>query len=396
MLAASTSTRSRAGPVRVRPVGVRRLRDRIRADRPDHQRRRCRAAVRWIPDRHARRDGERLRRSTPEDQPFFALYTPTTHTRQRTTRTTTSDEPHRPPSYDADVRCSPAALPPADGDDRGAEGSVDEDHEEMTEAVPHWTTPCRRSSTASGPGGEHARRLPLGQRLALRRAPLEVQGGASRNRARAVRDALPAAHRRPRWHVVAGAGAEHRHRPTIAELAGIPWDADGRSLVRCCMVRTSRFGTRAIEACDGTATGCWTAGGRRTRASLATVPFYRGIVTDRYKYVEYVSGAKELYDLDTDPYEQRSIHGAEATRASQNELATQLDALMDEPEPETTIVTAPERWARTHSPASAGSASRRSRPTGAASTGRSDRRVGRVSRPDAAAHIAAGRLHLQR
>jgi N-acetylglucosamine-6-sulfatase len=46
----------------------------------------------------------------------------------------------------------------------------------------------------------------------------------------------------------------------------------------------------------------------------------------RYKYVEYVSGEKELYDLNADPYELESLH-ASADPALLADLAADLDAM---------------------------------------------------------------------
>ncbi|MFZ5479929.1 MAG: sulfatase-like hydrolase/transferase [Myxococcota bacterium] len=39
-------------------------------------------------------------------------------------------------------------------------------------------------------------------------------------------------------------------------------------------------------------------------------PLWAGVVTDRWKYVEWSSGDVELYDLDADPYELASLHSA--------------------------------------------------------------------------------------
>jgi len=41
-----------------------------------------------------------------------------------------------------------------------------------------------------------------------------------------------------------------------------------------------------------------------------TIPAYRAIRTQRYAFVEYDTGEKELYDLDRDPYELDSIHAS--------------------------------------------------------------------------------------
>ncbi len=40
-----------------------------------------------------------------------------------------------------------------------------------------------------------------------------------------------------------------------------------------------------------------------------TIPAYRAVRTERYTYVEYDTGERELYDLDRDPDELESIHG---------------------------------------------------------------------------------------
>jgi arylsulfatase A-like enzyme len=49
---------------------------------------------------------------------------------------------------------------------------------------------------------------------------------------------------------------------------------------------------------------------------------------DNWKYVEYVSGEKELYDLTADPYELISLHSDPAYQAKMDELAARL-ATMD-------------------------------------------------------------------
>ena len=41
--------------------------------------------------------------------------------------------------------------------------------------------------------------------------------------------------------------------------------------------------------------------------ALRTIPEYHGVRTQRYLYVEYATGERELYDLRTDPYELHNI-----------------------------------------------------------------------------------------
>lgn len=52
---------------------------------------------------------------------------------------------------------------------------------------------------------------------------------------------------------------------------------------------------------------------------------YEGIRTDRYLYIRYVSGAHELYDLATDPYELNSRHNDARYAQVREFLDQQLD-----------------------------------------------------------------------
>lgn len=54
---------------------------------------------------------------------------------------------------------------------------------------------------------------------------------------------------------------------------------------------------------------------------------YAAIRTGHYLYVEYESGARELYDLDRDPYELRSRHADPAYARVRRDLAERLDHL---------------------------------------------------------------------
>jgi arylsulfatase A-like enzyme len=56
---------------------------------------------------------------------------------------------------------------------------------------------------------------------------------------------------------------------------------------------------------------------------------YTGIRTDRYAYVEYATGEKELYDLQADPWELDSKAGDPAYAAIESDLAARLARLRD-------------------------------------------------------------------
>lgn len=59
------------------------------------------------------------------------------------------------------------------------------------------------------------------------------------------------------------------------------------------------------------------------------VRLYTGIRTDRYVYVEYLTGEKELYDLQTDPWELESKDADPAYAAVEADLAQRLARLRD-------------------------------------------------------------------
>jgi len=62
------------------------------------------------------------------------------------------------------------------------------------------------------------------------------------------------------------------------------------------------------------------------------IPPFCGVRTTRYKYIDYVDGEKELYDLAIDPYELRNQAGNPSYGAVREGLASQL-ALMCSPPP---------------------------------------------------------------
>ena len=63
------------------------------------------------------------------------------------------------------------------------------------------------------------------------------------------------------------------------------------------------------------------------RDVLLETPSYAAIRTPRYKYVEYTSGDRELYDLVTDPHELSSRHADSSLAGVRTELARRLAEL---------------------------------------------------------------------
>jgi N-acetylglucosamine-6-sulfatase len=139
--------------------------------------------------------------------------------------------------------------------------------------------------------------------------------------------------------------------PTIAELAGLDWEADGRTLSRLIAGTTQRVRTAfPIEHCRGVLQ--WTVPcsglsfyGYQTRSSG-----FEGIVTTRYKYVRFDDGSRLLVDLSKDPEELVNLAIQPGYRKLRDELKRQLDALMGSAIG-TTIVTGPGGASPTTAPA---------------------------------------------
>jgi arylsulfatase A-like enzyme len=102
---------------------------------------------------------------------------------------------------------------------------------------------------------------------------------------------------------------------TILDVAHAraPRRLDGRSLVPLLRGRHFRHPRRAVLLESG--------------ANPVGAPVYVGLRTRRYKYVEYLTGERELYDLRQDPHELTNIAGTPAARVVQRRLAQQLEAV---------------------------------------------------------------------
>ena len=134
--------------------------------------------------------------------------------------------------------------------------------------------------------------------------------------------------------------------PTFADLAGIEFPADGRSLApllrgeeppwrSAILIQRLPPESGGAEAsgegevkdkAKGKAKSKDKAKGKaKGKAGGGAAP-YEAIRTETHKYVEYENGEKELYDLEADPYELESLHES-ADPSLLEDLAARLDAL---------------------------------------------------------------------
>jgi N-acetylglucosamine-6-sulfatase len=95
--------------------------------------------------------------------------------------------------------------------------------------------------------------------------------------------------------------------PTFADLAGIPFDADGASLLPILSDVAAKV-----------------RGGLVLEHSGGEVPSFCGVRTSTAKYVRYADGFEELYRLRTDPRELRNDRGPSALRTRLRRLARSL------------------------------------------------------------------------
>jgi arylsulfatase A-like enzyme len=127
---------------------------------------------------------------------------------------------------------------------------------------------------------------------------------------------------------------------TIADVAGIPWRADGKSLVPLLRRQvTSLRDAVLIEHCMGRTYPC---PGKDVGSPWGQlyVPSFSGVVTPAYKYVEYVTGEKELYVRADDPSELFNRAGSSGYGNVERALASRLAELRRSPV-DTTIAAGP-------------------------------------------------------
>ncbi len=130
--------------------------------------------------------------------------------------------------------------------------------------------------------------------------------------------------------------------PTVLDLAGVPWGSDGTSFLPVIERKEPTARTAAlIEECRGISEGTPGCSGLEFEGGKVMTPGFQGIVTQRYKYVEFDDGSRQLVDLAHDPLEMHNLLVGRRRRTSlQATLASRLHRMM-QPRLQTTIVTGP-------------------------------------------------------
>jgi len=286
-------------------------------------------------------------RSTPRDQPFFVMYTPTSpHLPANDPRYGDMEvAPYRPPNFDEDTTTNGKPFymrrPPMPADEIARN---DRRFEAMSRAVRALDDDMGQILSALGDRsrdtlvfflsdngfllGEHRREAKIVPYEESVNTPFVV-------RFPALATGTP--------HTSQAIVSNIDIAPTIADVVGIPWHADGRSLVPLLTHRRQSIRPAAlINWCEGIHPPC--PGNQPTTVfvePLLGVPSYFGVVTRRYKFVRYRTGERELYDLRNDPFELVNHAGDPAWAERVGRMARYLARLTSPPPVDTTIVTGP-------------------------------------------------------
>jgi N-acetylglucosamine-6-sulfatase len=282
--------------------------------------------------------------STPAEQPFFVMHTPTTpHLPANDDRCSSLPvEPLRDASFDEETRTSGkprwVQRPPLTTSEIG---TVTRQHRFMTQAVSCLDSSLGRIFDALGARKDNTLVFYLSDNGYLygqhRRWEKVVPYEESIRVPFIVR--YPALFGGP---VVSDALVQNVDiAATIADVVGIDWRADGRSLLPVLTFRKNSVrDSLLIEHCQATTYPCPGNDVGNLWGQLV-VPSYLGVVTPMAKYVEYITGEEELYVLRNDPAELDNVAGEPAYERLKGFLRTKL-ARLTEPVVDTTIVTGPQ------------------------------------------------------
>ncbi len=292
-----------------------------------------------------------VRRAAPEEEPFFMYVAPTAPhgpatPAERHEGAFAQEEAPRPPSFnEEDVSDKPDAIGNADRISEEEASDIDDYYRQRLEsmlAVDEMVASLVQELEAAGElddtfifftsdngwfNGEH--RIASGKNRSYEesaRVPLFVRGPG----------------------VPAGSNVERLalntdFAPTFAELAGVSFPADGRSLAPLLRGENPRWRSSVLlerlPAEEGDAEGSGKAKGKgkgknkdKTKAGgvpkggAGGTPPFEAVRTETHKYVEYENGETELYDLEADPYEMDNIYDS-ADPSLVEDLKARLDAL---------------------------------------------------------------------
>jgi arylsulfatase A-like enzyme len=292
--------------------------------------------------------------STPEDQPFFLMYTPPTPHKPADDdrmKSKTHVDDHRPPSFDQDPAA--AGQPPY-----MARGPLTDDEINAGDRL-------RKNMAVSVRGLDESIDTilsALGDRANNTLVVYLSDNGYLFGEHRAEKKQWPyeEAVRVPmavRFPTLLPSGQPPSDAlvtnidlaPTIMSLAGIPWGGDGVSLVPLLRGDVESVHDNVlISFCEGPSYPCGPHGGGGGGDSDAdpadvqhVMPAWQGLVGERWKYLSYSTGDEELYDLEADPNELHNLVADPAHAADRQTMADALAARVAAPPPETTIVSGP-------------------------------------------------------
>ena len=129
---------------------------------------------------------------------------------------------------------------------------------------------------------------------------------------------------------------------TVADAVGFQWGGDGQSFLPIVERKKQEVRKAAlIEQCRGVSRGITDCSGYAFNGARATTPGFQGVITQRYKYVEFDDGSRQLIDLQKDPHEFHDLSRNPRDAGLRRQMVSKLHALM-RPKLQTTIATGPD------------------------------------------------------
>ncbi len=286
---------------------------------------------------------------TPDGQPWFAMYVPTSpHLPANDPRCTAPVPPLRDTAYDedtvADGKPKYMQRPPLTPEEVA---TIDRQYQSMTDAVQ-----CLDGSMKTVLDAVDASTVTEANTIVVYLSDNGVLYGEHRRSSKSVpyEEAVrvPMVVRAPMLHdesqpAVTEALVQNTDiAPTIADLLGVHWGADGVSLAPLLTGQATSVRDGALIAdCEGATNPCAAGVAKSGEDAASGIPSFFGVVTSQYKYVEYNTGERELYDFAADPYELANLAGTAPYAEVQADLAAQLQGLVAPPPVDTTVVTGP-------------------------------------------------------